>query len=88
MEGTPPNVDPALLEAAMLRVPDVRAVHDLHVWTITSGMDALSAHVTADIAQSDRILTELQTVLHDEFGIDHTTLQLEDVKRQPEQLPV
>ena len=89
MEGTPAQVDLSLLESAMRSVPGVAAVHDLHVWTITSGLDALSAHVTLrEIAESDKILTELQAVLHDQFKIDHTTLQFEDVKRTPETLTV
>ena len=89
MEGTPATVDIRLLESAMRQVPGVEAVHDLHVWTITSGLDAVSAHVNVrDVGESDRILTELQAVLHDRFEIDHTTLQLEDAKRTPESLTV
>lgn len=89
MEGTPPTIDLKLLEGAMLRVPGVTAVHDLHVWTITSGLDALSAHVKVmDLTQADRILTELQTLLRDEFRLDHTTLQIEDRNRTPEALSV
>lgn len=89
MEGAPPEVDLKLLEAAMLRVQGVTALHDLHVWTITSGLDALSAHVTVeDLSQSDRILSDLQTALHDEFKIDHTTLQIEGRNRAPESISV
>ena len=56
----------------------VRRVHDLHVWTLTSGREAMSAHVVvADVGESDRLLRELHAVLHARFGIDHTTVQLE-----------
>ncbi len=89
MEGTPAKVDVGLLEAAMREVPGVEAVHDLHVWTITSGLDALSAHVSIrDTAESERILTGLQVLLHERFDINHPTLQLEDTRRKPETLTV
>jgi len=51
--------------------------YDLHVWIITSGIDAMSAHVTVeDSSQGDSILAELQRVLKDQFKIEHTTIQL------------
>jgi hypothetical protein len=56
----------------------VRAVHDLHVWTLTSGRDALSAHVRVDdLADGRHVLGDLQQLLHDRFGIEHVTIQLE-----------
>ncbi|MBK8576319.1 MAG: cation transporter [Elusimicrobia bacterium] len=81
MEGVPAHIDVNALEAAMKRVPNVCSVHDLHVWTITSGFDALSAHVDVDDpARGDRILADLRRVLKEEFEINHTTLQLEIVR--------
>jgi cobalt-zinc-cadmium efflux system protein len=78
LEGAPAHLDLGEIEAAMCRVPGVRRVHDLHVWTLTSGMEAMSAHVVVeDIAESERLLGALHTVLHARFGIDHTTIQLE-----------
>ncbi len=78
LEGTPPHLDLAVIDAAMQRVPGVRRVHDLHVWTLTSGHEAMSAHVVVgDVGESDRLLRELHEVLHARFGIDHTTIQLE-----------
>jgi cobalt-zinc-cadmium efflux system protein len=78
LEGTPPHLDLAEIEAAMRRVPGVRRVHDLHVWTLTSGREAMSAHVVVeDVGASDRLLGALHEVLHARFGIDHTTIQLE-----------
>ena len=78
LEGTPAHLDVAEIEQAMRRVPGVRRIHDLHVWTLTSGMEAMSAHVVVDdVAESERLLGALHTVLHARFGIDHTTIQLE-----------
>ncbi len=78
LEGTPAHLDLGEIEAAMLRVDGVRRVHDLHVWTLTSGREAMSAHVVvSDIRQSERLLDALHAVLHARFGIDHTTIQLD-----------
>jgi cobalt-zinc-cadmium efflux system protein len=78
LEGVPPHIDLDEIEAAMTRVGGVRRVHDLHVWTLTSGREAMSAHVVVDDpGESDRLLEELHAVLHARFGIDHTTIQLE-----------
>jgi cobalt-zinc-cadmium efflux system protein len=78
LEGTPPHLELAEIEAAMCAVPGVRRVHDLHVWTLTSGREAMSAHVVvADVRESERLLETLHALLHARFGIDHTTMQLE-----------
>ena len=78
LEGTPPHLELAQIEAAMCAVPGVRRVHDLHVWTLTSGREAMSAHVVVDdVGQSERLLEALHALLHARFGIDHTTVQLE-----------
>jgi cobalt-zinc-cadmium efflux system protein len=78
LEGTPTHLDVGEIEAAIRRAPGVRRVHDLHVWTLTSGREAMSAHVVVeDVGASDRLLRELHAVLHARFGIDHTTIQLE-----------
>jgi cobalt-zinc-cadmium efflux system protein len=78
LEGTPPHLELAEIEEAMTRVPGVRRVHDLHVWTLTSGRDAMSAHVVVeDLLASERLLEALHAVLHARFGIDHTTIQIE-----------
>jgi len=77
LEGTPSHIDLKSMENAMKQVKGVKAVHDLHVWTITSGIDSMSAHVSIeDTSQVDRILAELQRMLKDKFGIEHTTIQL------------
>jgi cobalt-zinc-cadmium efflux system protein len=78
LEGTPAHLELGEIETAMTRVPGVRRVHDLHVWTLTSGREAMSAHVVvADVRESERLLEALHAVLHARFGIDHTTIQLE-----------
>jgi cobalt-zinc-cadmium efflux system protein len=81
MEGTPPEVDMALLERKLLEIPGVTAVHDLHVWTITSGLDAMSCHlVVADISQGRSTLLSAQEAMKTGFGLTHATLQIEDLK--------
>ena len=56
----------------------MRRVHDLHVWTLTSGREAMSAHVVVAPARpADRLLNALHVLLHSRFGIDHTTIQVE-----------
>ena len=78
LEGTPAHLSLTEIELAITRVAGVRRVHDLHVWTLTSGREAMSAHVVVDdVRESERLLQSLHAVLHAKFGIDHTTIQLE-----------
>jgi len=78
LEGTPAHLNLTEIEEAMTLVPGVRRVHDLHVWTLTSEREAMSAHVVVDdMRDSERLLETLHAVLHARFGIDHTTIQLE-----------
>jgi cobalt-zinc-cadmium efflux system protein len=78
LEGVPAHLDLAEIEAALRAASGVKRVHDLHVWTLTSGREAMSAHVEVEAGTPpDRILDELHVVLHARFGIDHTTLQIE-----------
>ena len=78
LEGAPPHLDVREIEDAMAAAPAVRRVHDLHVWTLTSGREAMSAHVVVEAgAPSDKILEDLHLILHARFGIDHTTIQIE-----------
>jgi cobalt-zinc-cadmium efflux system protein len=78
LEGTPTHLDLGEIERAMTGVAGVRRVHDLHVWTLTSGREAMSAHVVVeDVSESERLLERLHAVLHARFGIDHTTIQVE-----------
>jgi cobalt-zinc-cadmium efflux system protein len=76
MEAAPPGVDVAQVGRAMAAVPGVREVHDLHVWTVTSGFPALAAHVrTAPDEDPEEVRRRIEAVLHDRFDIHHTTLQ-------------
>lgn len=83
LEAAPAHINVAAVEQAMRQVDGVAAVHDLHLWTITSGLEALSAHVVlADGAGSQaapRILEAVAARLKTEFSIDHTTIQVEQV---------
>lgn len=79
MEGTPANVDLGMLERKLRAIAGVMAVHDLHVWTVTSGFDAMSCHlVVADIAKGREALRQARRVMKDEFGIDHVTIEVQD----------
>jgi cobalt-zinc-cadmium efflux system protein len=80
LEAVPAHVDMAAVKELMLKVPGVTAVHDLHVWSISSGIHALSAHlVVLDpmVCNNDEILSAVKHELFDRFGIDHTTIQIE-----------
>jgi cobalt-zinc-cadmium efflux system protein len=77
MEGVPAHLQLDEVAEAMAGVPGVTAVHDLHVWTITSGFVALSAHVVVGPDCSEDVLWRVRTVIHDRFGIDHSTIQVE-----------
>jgi cobalt-zinc-cadmium efflux system protein len=80
LEGAPASAPPREVGAAIAAHPGVAEAHDLPVWTVTSGFPALSAHVLVEPgADCHRIRLELERVLHDRFGIDHTTLQVEHV---------
>ncbi len=85
MENAPTGLDLDEIRQHMSEVPGVVAIHDLHVWTITSGMPSLSAHVTVEPdpfvdGSGARVLEELKECLHDCFEIGHTTFQLESVE--------
>jgi cobalt-zinc-cadmium efflux system protein len=79
MEAAPAGVDVERLGRAMCEVPGVVQVHELHVWTVTSGFEALAAHVVvARQDDRDRARRELEYLLRERFGIVHTTLQMEE----------
>ena len=76
LESAPRGLDVQEVGDAMARVPGVREVHDLHIWTVTSGFPALAAHLRTDPhADQDAIRTEVEAVLRERFAITHTTLQ-------------
>ena len=78
LEGTPAHINLTAVEQSIRQTENVRDVHDLHVWTITSGMEALSVHVVHEETVEQKSLLQLiRKNLHDEFGIDHLTIQME-----------
>ncbi len=78
MEGTPEHLDLTQVQAAIRAVPGVRTVHDLHAWTVTSGLCALSAHVVVDDPRrAEEMLARLKELLLEQFDLAHTTLQIE-----------
>ena len=78
MEEAPGHLDVDEIRNAIISIQSVIGVEDLHVWTIASGRVSLSAHVAVDEARpGGAMLTEIRQTLHDRFGIDHLTIQLE-----------
>ena len=80
LEGTPPGIDAGEIGRSMVGIPGVAEVHDLHVWTITSGFPALAAHVLVGRDENCHARRrDLEEVLAREYGIEHTTLQVDHV---------
>ena len=87
MEHTPAHIDPREVKKAILAVHGAIRVHDLHIWTITSGKDALAVHVVADQnADYSFLLQNIEKTLAERFGIEHTTIQLENICGANEQI--
>jgi cobalt-zinc-cadmium efflux system protein len=81
MEGTPLHVDLHELCRRLELEAGITGVHDIHAWSITTGYDAFSAHVTRDLSTgetADQILSRLRDITSREFGITHSTIQLEE----------
>jgi cobalt-zinc-cadmium efflux system protein len=80
VQAAPEHLDVAVVRDRLAAVPGVCDVHDLHVWTLTSGMDVASAHLSLDpAAELGTVLATAREALHEEFAIDHATLQVEPV---------
>lgn len=80
LEGTPSDVNPAAIRQAVGRLPGVSEMHDLHVWTLTSGVNAMSAHVVVhDSSMHAEVLSAVHDVITQEFPIAHVTIQIENV---------
>jgi cobalt-zinc-cadmium efflux system protein len=78
MEGAPGHINVDDVRAALLEIPDVSNVHDLHVWTITSGFVSLSAHLTCvDPEKQDYVLRSAHELMARRFGVRHTTIQID-----------
>jgi cobalt-zinc-cadmium efflux system protein len=89
LEATPEGLDAEEVGRRMVALPGVSEVHDLHIWTITSGFPSLSAHVLVerddDCHQRRR---ELEELLRRDYGIAHTTLQVDHVGDQAVFVPI
>ena len=86
MEVAPPGCDVAAAEARLASLPGVTSVHDLHIWTVTDGIESASAHiVVADGADWHGVLDHARQVLAEEYGVTHATIQVEphDHDEQP-----
>ena len=83
MQAVPGTLSLDQIKATMESIQGVHRVHDLHVWTVTSGIYTLTAHAVMDSAESpERILNDLEMHLRDRFQIHHTTVQLEVEDRE------
>jgi cobalt-zinc-cadmium efflux system protein len=87
LEGTPRHINLSAVEEVILNTAGVTGIHDLHIWTISSGIHALSVHISHDesVSHSD-LLAVVRDKLHDGFGIDHLTIQMETTTRETEAL--
>jgi cobalt-zinc-cadmium efflux system protein len=85
LEGTPAHINLSAVETTILETQGVGGVHDLHVWTISSGLEALSAHISHDESVvHSALLVKVRERLHERFGIDHLTIQMETMSRETE----
>ena len=84
LEAAPANLDPGLIGPAMAALAGVAEVHDLHIWDVTSGMPALSAHVLVDPTRDcHEVRRDLEDLLQGSYDVRHTTLQVDHVHTGP-----
>jgi cobalt-zinc-cadmium efflux system protein len=89
LEAAPAGLDPEAIGKALASEDGVVEVHDLHVWEVTSDFPSLSAHVLVGTdSDCHAIRRDLERLLHDRFGIEHTTLQVEHSGEGPELLEI
>lgn len=84
LEGAPSHVDIEEIRASLMKIEKVLEVHDLHVWTIASGMNALSGHIVVPdqiLSEADKAVQAINRMLLEKYGITHTTLQVEPEKK-------
>ena len=79
LDAVPEGIDPAEVRRCLKDLPGVAEVHDLHIWAMSTTETALTAHLVAgdDLGESSGLVRTAAAKLHEEFGIEHTTLQLE-----------
>ncbi|KAA8475447.1 cobalt-zinc-cadmium efflux system protein [Arcticibacter tournemirensis] len=89
LEGTPKDVNIADLRAGILQLNNVEELHDLHVWSLTSGVNAMSAHIIISAnANYNESLQDMNRYITDNFKITHTTLQLEKTGNNESQMHI
>ena len=82
MEGVPNNIDSAEVEQTIKNINGVQTIHDLHIWNLTTGMPLLTVHViVTDCNLWPKIIDDLRTVIQKDFGITHTTIQVETLNQ-------
>lgn len=80
LAGVPSGIDVDEVEAELARIAGIETVHDLHVWPLSTTETALTAHLVApEVDSTDQLLQAARTMLHDRFGIEHCTLQIERI---------
>ena len=78
VQAAPPGMDPGEVKRELETIEGVSDVHDLHLWTLTSGMEVATAHLRlSEEGQGDRVLADARTLLKDRFEVNHATLQVE-----------
>jgi cobalt-zinc-cadmium efflux system protein len=78
LEGSPEGIDVSSFREKILEIPGVAQVHDLHFWTLTSGVNSASVHVALSAQQpADKVLSEIQKRFKENAGVDHATIQVE-----------
>ena len=78
MDAVPPGIDPDTVRRYLAELPGVTAVHDLHIWGMSTTETALTVHlVKPDVVDEDEFLATASGRLHDVFGIEHATIQIE-----------
>lgn len=85
-QHAPAGVDPDAVAADLESMPGVVGVHDLHLWTLTSGMHVATAHLVAGAADREEVLAGAQALLRERHGIDHATVQVETDARSCDEL--
>jgi cobalt-zinc-cadmium efflux system protein len=83
MDAVPPHIDSAAVRECLATLPGVAAMHDLHIWAMSTTETALTAHlVCADRSRCDGLLADARRELDRRFGIQHVTLQIESGERE------
>ena len=85
MEGIPMNMDVKEIREALLKIQGVIGIHDFHVWSITSDFPAVSCHLEIVRNEHDKVIKDALKILHDEFHIEHATIQVERVSAKLEE---